>query len=182
VTTYICLLRGVNVGGNKLLKMAELKTLFDSLKLRNAKTYLQSGNVVFRSDEADRDVLKRRIEDGIRKKSGMEVKIILRTTDELRKVIAANPFPAEDRNPSGLVVAFLAGPIGDAAKALLSSLKIASEELHFGKQELYIYFVESMARSKLAAALTEKKLGVNVTARNWNTVNALLTIGEEIAA
>jgi uncharacterized protein (DUF1697 family) len=180
VTTYICLLRGVNVGGNKLLKMAELKTLFDSLKLRDAKTYLQSGNVVFRSDETDRDVLTRRIEEAIRKKNGIEVKIILRTTDELRKVIAANPLPPENRNPSGLVVAFLAGAIGDTAKALLASLKIDSDELHFGKHELYLYFVESMARSKLAAALTEKKLGVNVTARNWNTVNALLKMGEEI--
>ena len=180
--TYICFLRGVNVGGNKLLKMAELKLLFDSLKLRDAKTYLQSGNVVFRSDETDRAVLMRRIEEGIRKKSGMEVKIILRTTDELREVIAANPLPPEDRNPSGLVVAFLGGPIAETAKAALTSLKIPSEELHFAKQELYLYFVESMARSKLAAALTEKKLGVNVTARNWNTVNALLKMGEEIGS
>jgi uncharacterized protein (DUF1697 family) len=179
VTTYICLLRGVNVGGNKLLKMAELKALFDSLKLRDVKTYLQSGNVVFRSDESDRAVLTRRIEDGIRKKSGMEVKIILRTTDELRKVIAANPL-APTRNPSAVVVAFLGGAIGDPAKALLTSLKITSEELHFGKQELYVYFPEGMARSKLSSSLTEKKLGVNVTARNWNTVNALLKMGEEI--
>ena len=182
MTTYICFLRGVNVGGNKLLKMAELKALFDSLKLRDAKTYLQSGNVVFRSEETDRAVLQRRIEDGIRKKSGMEVKVILRTTDELRKVIAANPFAPEDRNPSGLIVAFLGGAIADPAKALLTSMKIASEELHFGKQELYIYFVESMARSKLASALTEKKLGVNVTARNWNTVNALLKMGRRSGA
>jgi uncharacterized protein (DUF1697 family) len=180
VTTYICFLRGVNVGGNKLLKMAELKVLFDTLKLHDAKTYLQSGNVVFRSDETDRAILTRRIEDGIRKKSGMQVKIILRTTHELRKVIAANPLPPEDRNPSGLLVAFLGGTIADTARALLTSLKIASEELHFGKQELYIYFAEGMARSKIANALTEKKLGVNVTARNWNTVNALLKMGEEL--
>src|SRR3954449_10245682 len=99
MTTYICFLRGVNVGGNKLLKMAELKTLFDSLRLRDAKTYLQSGNVVFRSDETDRAVLTPRIEDGILKKSGLEVKIILRSADELRKVIAANPLPPDDRNP-----------------------------------------------------------------------------------
>jgi uncharacterized protein (DUF1697 family) len=180
VITYICFLRGVNVGGNKLLKMAELKALFGTLKLRDARTYLQSGNVVFRSEETDRAVLMRRIEDGIRKKSGMEVKIILRTTDELRKVIAANPLSPETRNPSGLLVAFLGGTIADAAKTLLTSLKIASEELHFGKHELYMYFAEGMARSKIANALTEKKLGVNVTARNWNTVNALLKMGEEL--
>jgi uncharacterized protein (DUF1697 family) len=180
VTTYICFLRGVNVGGNKLLKMGELKALFDALKLRDAKTYLQSGNVVFRSDETDRAVLTRRIEEGIRKKSGMEVKIILRTTDELRKVIAANPLPPEGRNPSGLIVAFLAGTIANDAKAALTSLKIASEELQFGDRELYIYFQSGMAESKLSRALTEKKVGVNVTARNWNTVNALLKMAEEL--
>lgn len=178
--TYICFLRGVNVGGNKLLKMAELKALFDALKLREAKTYLQSGNVVFRSDETDRTVLTRRIEEGIRKKSGMEVKIILRTTDELRKVIAANPLAPDDRNPSALLVAFLASPIAEKGKATLTSLRIASEEIEFGDREIYMYFPENMARSKLAAALTEKKVGVNVTARNWNTVNALLMMGEEI--
>ena len=105
------------------------------------------------------------------------MKIILRTTDELRKVIAANPLPPETRNPSGLLVAFLGGPIADTAKALLTSLKIPSEELHFGKQELYLYFTEGIANSKLSNALTEKKLGVNVTARNWNIVNALLKMG-----
>src|SRR5437588_7252319 len=180
MTTYICFLRGVNVGGNNLLKMAELKLLFDALRLRDAKTYLQSGNVVFRCDEKDREVLKRRIEDGIRKKWGVEVKIILRTTDELRNVIAANPLSPEDRNPKALLVAFLGGPIADTARMLLTSLKMASEDLHFGKQELYLYFPEGIATSKLSNALTEKKLGVNVTARNWNTVNALLTMGEEI--
>jgi uncharacterized protein (DUF1697 family) len=180
VITYICLLRGVNVGGNKLLKMAELKALFDALRFREAKTYLQSGNVVFRSDETDRAVLTRRIEEGIRKKSGMEVKVILRTAAELRKVIAANPLPPEDRNPSGLVVAFLAGPIANDSKALLTSLKIASEELQFADRELYLYFQSGMAESKLSRALTEKKVGVNVTARNWNTVNALLKMAEEL--
>src|SRR3954453_13144551 len=107
MTTYICFLRGVNVGGNKLLKMAELKALFDSLRLRDAKTYLQSGNVVFASDETDRAVLTRHIEDRIRKKSGLEVKIILRTAADLRNVIAANPMPPEDRNPAALLDALL---------------------------------------------------------------------------
>jgi len=180
MTTYICFLRGVNVGGNKLLKMADLKILLTTLGLRDVKTYLQSGNVVFRTAETNRAELIRKIEDAIRKKSAMEVKIILRTADELRKVIAATPLAPEGRNPSALVVAFLAGPIAEKGKAALTSLKTASEELHFGGQEIYLYFPENMARSKLAAALTEKKVGVNVTARNWNTVNALLKMAEDL--
>lgn len=182
MTTFICLLRGVNVGGNKMLKMDALKALCGSLGLKAVKTYLNSGNVVFRSDESDRAVLMRRIEEGIRKKTGLEVKVILRTTSELRKVIAANPLSPDDRNPKGLLVAFLGGEIAKEAKSLLMNLKIASEELHFGNRELYIYFPDGIADSKLSNALTEKKLGVNVTARNWNTVNALLGMAEALDA
>jgi uncharacterized protein (DUF1697 family) len=183
MTAFICLLRGINVGGNKMVKMDALKALCGSLGLKDAKTYLQSGNVVFRCDDDDRAHLARRIEDGIRKKAGLEVKIILRTTSELRKVITANPMTVEpERNPKALLVAFLAGELAKDAKAMLLTLKIDSEELHFGRQELYLYLPKGIAASKLSNALTEKKLGVNVTARNWNTVNALLGMAEEIDA
>ena len=181
MTAFICLLRGVNVGGNKMLKMDALKKLCDSLRLKDASTYLQSGNVVFRSDETDRAVLVRRIEEGIRKATALDVRVILRTTGEMRKVIAANPFTAPpERKPSGLLVAFLNGDLANQAKALLSELKAASEELHIGNRELYIYFPDGIAHSKLSNALTEKKLGVNVTARNWNTTNALLRMAEDL--
>ncbi|HXH39638.1 MAG TPA: DUF1697 domain-containing protein [Thermoanaerobaculia bacterium] len=181
MTAFICLLRGVNVGGNKMVKMDALKALFGSLGLKDAKTYLQSGNVVFRCDDGDRALLVRRIEEGIRKKSGVDVKIILRTTSELRKVIAANPLTVEpERNPKAFLVAFLGGELTKEAKALLMKLKIASEELHCGSRELYLYLPEGIATSKLSNALTERKLGTNVTARNWNTVNALLGMAEEM--
>jgi Uncharacterized protein conserved in bacteria len=181
MTAFICLLRGVNVGGNKMLRMDALKKLCGSLKLKDAQTYLQSGNVVFRSDETDRAVLVRRLEEGIRKATALDVRVILRTTAEMRKVIAANPFTmSPERNPSALLVAFLNGDLGKEAQTLLSQLKTDSEELHFGARELYIYFHAGIADSKLSNALTEKKLKVNVTARNWNTVNALLRMAEEM--
>ncbi|HSY49256.1 MAG TPA: DUF1697 domain-containing protein [Thermoanaerobaculia bacterium] len=181
MTAFICFLRGVNVGGNKMVKMDALKALFGSLGLKDAKTYLQSGNVVFRSDDADHALLTRRIEEGIRKKAGLEVRIVLRTESELRKVIAANPLTVEpERNPKAFLVAFLSGELTKEAKARLKTLKIDSEELHFGSREMYLYLPAGIADSKLSNALTEKKLGVNVTARNWNTVNALLGMAEEI--
>lgn len=176
---FICLIRGVNVGGNKLLKMDALRSLCAAICVKGAKTYLQSGNVVFRSG-LDRGVLARRIEDGIRRATGFEAKVILRTASEMRAVIAANPFTAgPQRNPKALLVAFLGGSISKDAKALLQKLRIESEELHFGDQELYLYLPGGIADSKLSNALTEKKLGVNVTARNWNTVNALLEMAED---
>jgi uncharacterized protein (DUF1697 family) len=179
VQSFVCLIRGVNVGGNKLLKMDALRALCESIGVTGAKTYLQSGNVVFRSN-LDRGVLAKRIEDGIRKATGFEAKVILLTAGELRKVIAANPFTTgPQRDPRALLVAFLGGEIGKDAKALLSKLKIETEELHFGDRELYLYLPAGIADSKLSNALTEKKIGVNVTARNWNTVNALLKMADE---
>ncbi|MEA2166262.1 MAG: hypothetical protein QOK37_4389 [Thermoanaerobaculia bacterium] len=177
---FICLLRGVNVGGNKMLKMESLKKLCLSLGLLDASTYLQSGNIVFRSDVTDRAVLVRRIEEGIRKATALDVRVILRTTAEMKKLIAANPMSVDDRNPKALLVAFLNGELSKGAKELLSGLKAPSEELHVAPRELYLYFPEGIAGSKLSNALTEKKVGVTVTARNWNTVNALLQMAEEM--
>jgi uncharacterized protein (DUF1697 family) len=148
--------------------------------LTGAKTYLQSGNVVFRSS-ADRGVLTKRIEEAIRKATGFEAKIVLRTAAELREVIAANPFTTgPERNPRALLVAFLGGVISKDAKALLSKLKTEAEELHIAEEELYLYLPTGITDSKLSNALTEKKIGVNVTARNWNTVNALLEMAEAL--
>jgi uncharacterized protein (DUF1697 family) len=118
--SFICLIRGVNVGGNKLLKMDALRTLCDAIGVKGAKTYLQSGNVVFRSN-VDRGMLTKRIEEGIRKATGFEAKVILRTAGEIRDVIAGNPFvTGPQRNPKALLVAFLGGPVSKDAKALLS--------------------------------------------------------------
>jgi uncharacterized protein (DUF1697 family) len=178
-TAFVCLIRGVNVGGNKKLKMDALKALCESIGLTSVKTYLQSGNVVFRS-KVNPTLLTKRIEDGIRKTTGFEAKVILRTASELREVIAATPFTTGQRNPSAILVAFLSGEISEDGKALLMKLKIESEELHFGNRELYLHLPNGIAGSKLSNSLTEKKVGVNVTARNWNTVNALLGLAEEI--
>jgi uncharacterized protein (DUF1697 family) len=126
MTAFICLLRGVNVGGNKMLKMESLKKLFSSLGLEDVSTYLQSGNVVFRSEVTDRAVLVRKIEEAIRKATALDVRIILRTATEMKKVIAANALDPTERNPKALLVAFLNGDLGKGAKELLSGLKIAS--------------------------------------------------------
>jgi len=174
---FICLLRGVNVGGNNLLKMDVLRSLCDSIGVTGAKTYLQSGNVVFRGS-GDRAALAKKIEAAIRKATGFESKVILRTAAELRAVIAANHFTGCE--PGRLLVAFLAAPIGEEAKALLMKLKAGREEIQFGDREIYLHLPDGAGVSKLAAALTEKKIGVNVTARNWNTVNALLKMAEEV--
>lgn len=173
--SFVCFIRGVNVGGNKILKMDALRALCEECGLSGVQTYLQSGNAVFRSS-ADRDVITKKIEAGIRKSTGFAAKVILRTADEMREVIEKNPI--RGANPKALLVAFLSGPIDADSRAMLSKLRTGSEQLHFGDRELYLYLPDGIADSKLSNALTEKKLGVNVTARNWTSVNALLELAE----
>src|SRR5258708_38777994 len=109
MTVTISMLRGVNVGGHNKIKMEALRALYESLKLRDSQTYVQSGNVIFRSDERDIARLTKRIEEGIERKFGVRPSVILRTTAEMREVIARNPF-AKRRGiePGKLLVSFLA--------------------------------------------------------------------------
>jgi len=173
--SFIAFLRGVNVGGNKKLPSSDLKAACEAIGLENVRTYLASGNVVFRARAAN----AKRIEDAIREHTGVETRVVLRTAAELKEAIDATPFTdGAERNPSALLVTFLDGPLSKDAKAFLQSL-VNGEELHIGKRELYVYYGAGINDSKLANSMTEKKLGVVPTARNWNTVNALLKMAEE---
>src|SRR5260370_37898439 len=92
MTVIISMLRGVNVGGHNKIKMEALRALYESLRLRDAQTYVQSGNVIFRTDERDVSRLAKRIEDGIERQFGFRPNVILRTAAEVEEVIARNPF------------------------------------------------------------------------------------------
>jgi uncharacterized protein (DUF1697 family) len=172
----IALLRGVNVGGNKMLSMAALKELCVGLGLEDVQTVLQSGNVVFRSAKK---ISAQTLEKAIREKTGLDVRVFLRTPAEMEKVIAANPFPDEAKSdPSHLLVMFLEREMSEKAKAALRDASAAGpERVRIGKEELYIHYGEGMARSKLV--LDERRLGVSGTARNWNTVSKLLMVAKQ---
>lgn len=176
---YAALLRGVNVGGNKIIKMEQLRTLCESLGLSGAQTYLQSGNIVFRSEEKSREKLARRIEDGIEKKFGFEARVVVRSSADLRRVIEKNPFgTGKPRNPSLLQVMFLDGKPEVRAFAELRSSYSGPEEMHIGGEELYLYYPNGSGRSKLTNDLIQRKLQVTGTARNWNTVEKLFQLTE----
>ncbi|MEA2489090.1 MAG: hypothetical protein QOH21_882, partial [Acidobacteriota bacterium] len=162
---FIGLLRGVNVGGNHKLKMAELKALCESAGLTDVSTYLQSGNVVFRT-RAARAAAAERVKTALRERTGLDVAVVLRTPAELRAVIDANPITG-DPNPSRLLVAFLSEEPTAEAKALLERERVADEQLHFAGREIYSYYPEGAGTSRLANAMTDRKLKVTCTARNW---------------
>lgn len=179
----ISMLRGVNVGAHNRIKMEALCALYKSLKLEEPRSYVQSGNVIFRTNEKNIAQIAKKIQDAIEKKFDCRAPVILRTTDELRRAIAANPFGGRpDVEPGKLLVTFLAAAPGPEAPATLAGLRAHPEELHLKGQELYIYFPNGAGKSKLPWSQVERLLKVTGTARNWNSVTALLKIAEEMEA
>jgi uncharacterized protein (DUF1697 family) len=181
VTVYISLLRGINVGGNKRIRMDALRAIYESVGLAEPKTLLQSGNVVFKSDETDRAALTKRIEAGIEQGAGFHSDIILRTLDEWRGVIARNPFPDErGLDGSRVLVTFMARTPDAKVVELVRQANPGPEEVFVSGDEIYVYFPDGMGKSKLAAAMVEKNLKATGSGRNWNTVLSLLTLAESV--
>ena len=175
MTTFIALIRGINVGGHKKIKMADVKSLCEKLGLDDVRTHLQSGNVVFRTSKTDRAKLASDIEKAL----GLDARVILRSAAELRKAIEANPMLADAQSkPSGFIVMFLDGKPAANAMQSLRDAYAGPEEMQLHGAELYIRYGDDMGRSKLTNALIERRLGVAGTARNWNTVTKLLEMAE----
>jgi uncharacterized protein (DUF1697 family) len=183
MAVLISMLRGVNVGGHNKIKMDALRALYESLKLRDPHTYIQSGNVVFRNEERDLLVVTKRVQNGIERTFGFRPDVIVRTASELRDVIARNPFAKRrDIHPGKLLIMFLASDPAPEARDRVLRIKTDPEELRIDGRELYIYYPNGMARPKLSWALIEKTLETPGTGRNWNTVTKLLEIAETLEA
>jgi uncharacterized protein (DUF1697 family) len=176
----ISMLRGVNVGGHNKIKMDALRALYESLKLDSPRTYVQSGNVIFRTKEKNSAALAKKIQSAIERKFGFRPEVILRTTGEMRTAIAASPFAGRNLEPGKTVMTFLAGDARLEAANELLALKNFPEELHLLGRELHIYFPDGMGKSKLPWPKIEKLLATPGTARNWNSVTRMLAMAEEM--
>ncbi|MNO41801.1 hypothetical protein D3C76_319800 [compost metagenome] len=178
MNTYIALLRGINVGGNKIIKMQALKAMFESLGYGRVRTYIQSGNVVFESGESAGAELEAAISAGIRDTFGFDVSVIIRTLEELEAAIAANPFelPAQE-DYKRLYVSFLAKAPSEEALEKLRPYADGADKLCVIGKELYTLYEVSVSQSSLFKVPLDKLLGTSITARNWNTVNKLAAMG-----
>lgn len=182
MAVVISMLRGVNLGSRRI-KMDALRALYLSLGLRDPQTYIQSGNVIFRTGARDFALLGRKIENAIESSFGFHSHVILRTPADLRATIASSPFASRRGiEPGKLLVTFLAEAPGKDARDAVLRLKADPEELHIIGRELYVYFPNGMARPKLSWALIDKTLKVPGTGRNWNTVTKLLEMAENLEA
>lgn len=176
--TFISILRGINVGGQKKILMADLKALYENLKFKKVTTYIQSGNVVFKSDGKLSDLeLAKKIETAIYKKYDFTVPVIIRNVEELEKVITINPFLKEKNiNIEKLHVTFLSGIPNRSNLESLKKIDYSPDRFIIIDKEAFLYIPESYGETKLSNKFFENKLKVTATTRNWKTVKKLFEI------
>lgn len=164
---YIALIRGINVVGANQLPMKELVALCGECGFANARTWIQSGNVIFES-RLQEAAVQRKLESALAAKMSRKIAVMVRSPAEMRAVLDANPFP--DKEPSKVLVAFLNGPM--PANPLAGMVAPGGEQVHVGRREIYVYYPEGMGRSRFRLPLR----GASVTMRNVNTVARLVEL------
>ena len=170
MTCYVALLRGINVGGNKMVAMADLRDMLTALGFEDAKTLLQSGNAVFRTAAKAPVKLEALLEAETKKRLGLTCDFHVRSGAELQAAIDANPLKAEaKKDPGHLLLSFYRAPL-DTAKVKAAQAAITGPEIvRADGRHLYTFYPDGIGNSK-ASAVIDKALGVRGTARNWNTV------------
>jgi uncharacterized protein (DUF1697 family) len=171
---YIAMLRGINVGGHKRIKMDKLRSSFEAMGFESVKTYIQSGNVVFKTRKTSTSALSKKIEAKILEDFGFSVSVMTRSSDELNKTIEGNSF-VKDRaiDPARLHVMFLSGTPSDANLKQLADLTTAPDQCRCSEREIYFYFPNGVSQSVLFKTPVDRILAVATTMRNWKTVNNL---------
>lgn len=180
MTTYIAILRGINVSGQKIIKMAALKKMYENLNYENIKTYVQSGNVIFSSKEHDSKKLEVIISSAIKNEFGFEVPVIVLTVKILKTVIDNNPFAKDEiKDHSFLHVTFLADHPTQNHKEDIIEKKQPNEEIAFTSNAVYLYCPNGYGKTKLNNNFLENKLNVKATTRNWKTTAELLRLATD---
>ena len=178
----ICLLRGVNVGGNHKIKMEALRAILAGQGLERVETFIQSGNAVFATREKKLPLLAARLESAIEEQCGFRPPVVLRSLAEMRAVVQRNPFAGrKDLDPAKLLVTFFPRTPSAEERELVLAVPVGPEELHLHGAETFVYFPDGMGQSKFPAAKIGRITGPG-TGRNWNTVLKLLEMAEATAA
>ncbi|PYL54105.1 MAG: DUF1697 domain-containing protein [Verrucomicrobia bacterium] len=176
---YVAMLRGINVGRGKVVKMERLRASLESLGFDGVRTYVQSGNVVFESEQKSAAELSKKIETKILRDFGFAVPVILKRSKEIEQIVRDNPLVKEKGiDHSKLHVTFLSDAPPTAALKALEPLATSRERFRVLNREVYLYCPDGYGTSKLANTTIEKKLSVVATTRNWRTVNALLEMAK----
>lgn len=170
---YAALLRGVNVGGNKKIAMADLRRVIEGLGHTDVATLLQSGNAVFTAAKGSAAAIAAGIESALAAEIGLQSTVFVLPATELDQAIAGNPFAdAAEHDPSHLLLSFFAAPPPKPPSAI-DAKYVATEEFALAGRVLYVWYRGGIGRSKLTGAVIERALGGPTTGRNWTTVTKL---------
>ena len=172
---YIGLLRGINVGSGRVVKMAELRALFAELGFRSIETYVQSGNILFETDREDREALAQTIETSLGERFGFEIPVILYLPGELLELHSANPFTEpEDAGPRRLYYVLWKQPPAPGLRENLESREFPQEAWAIGEHCVYLYCKAGYGNAKLNNNLLERLGSMQATTRNDRTIRELL--------
>lgn len=182
--TYISLLRGINVSGQKKIKMSDLLNLYNELGFINVKTYIQTGNVLFQTDEKDLSKISNMIQNKIKDIYEFEVPVIIRKNDEISTILKSNPFlEQENLDINNVYITFLnQNPLEENLTKMTYSrgkeLNYEPDKFIINEKEIYIFCSNGYGQTKLTNNFFENKLKVIATTRNLKTLNNLLEIGK----
>ncbi len=175
MNTYIAMLRGINVSGQKKIKMADLRAHLAELAFGNIRTYIQSGNIIFEHEETSASYLEDKIKQKILEKYGFEVPVLVKLSADFEHLLSHNPFlkdPAKETKR--MYVTFLAEEPQAEGLAKLQTVDYAPEEYILEGKEIYFFSPLGYGRAKMNNSFFEQKLKVAATTRNWRTINKLL--------
>lgn len=177
---FIALLRGINVSGQKIIKMDKLRSIFESMDYKNVITYIQSGNVIFDSEEEDPDVVRDRIVSELLTQLTFDIPVVIRTAKELQEVVQNTPYQTVNtaENEQRYVTLLSQSPTDEAIAKLLT-FQNEVDEFYVKGLTVYLLIRKNYGESKFSNNFIEKKLGVPATTRNWETVNKLIQLAEE---
>jgi uncharacterized protein (DUF1697 family) len=180
--TYVAMLRGINVGSGKIVKMERLRASFDALGFDNVRTYVQSGNVIFESQQKSPAELSKKVEGQVQRDFGFTVPVVVKSSKEIAQIVGDNPLMKEKGiDHSKLHVTFLSDAPPKTAVEALEPLARGREQFRVLNHEIYLYCPDGYGNTKLSNNAIEKKLCVVATTRNWRTVNTLLEMCTSLA-
>ena len=168
------MLRGINVGGKRRVKMDELKEFYASMGCLNVQTYVQSGNVIFQHRDTNGSKLASKIERSLNEHFGLDIAVIIRTQEEFNRLLDKNPFA--DKDESKLHVTFLSSKPQKIPTDQIERYAAAGEAYSISDKEVYLFCPDGYGRTKLSNNFFEKIMKATATTRNWRTVNTLYSM------
>jgi uncharacterized protein (DUF1697 family) len=170
---YVAFLRGVNVGGKNMVKMEQLRSVVAGLGFKNVRTYVNSGNVIFETKASSDKALAGKIHNAIEESFSLNIQVMVRTIDEIKRVVAENPYAGQFDNDKDVHVFFLDGDLSSEQRELLLKNNSDVEFISVSGRTIYYLLRISIIDSTLGKGFIDRKLKVASTARNWRTVNKI---------